>query len=1460
MLGRRSALVGQRIAVRIGVVGQRIEGDRLVLGRGDRVIDRNRRVVDVVHRDRDGRRVGPAIAVGDRVGERIRPHEARRRGVDDLARHDLRGPVGRSPDRLDRQRVAVHIRVVAEHVDRHRSALVGARGIVHRIRRVVHRRDVDRDGARVGQTARVLHDIGDGVRPVVVRIRRVGDGPVRVHRDRAMLGRRSALVGQRIAVRVGVVGQRVEGDRLVLGRGDRVIDRHRRVVDAADVDGDRGHIRAAVAVAHRVGEAVGAVEVGIRRVDDLARDDLDRAVGRRGQARDGERIAVHVGVIGQHVDGDGGVLRGGDRVVTGHRGIVHRGHVDGDRRRVGGTGRIGHRVGDRVRAIEVRRRGIVDRAVRVHRHGAAVGRNRGPDDRQGVAVRVGVVGQRVQRDRRVLGRGRRVVHGDRRVIDAANRHGDGCGVGPALPVRDRVGDRVRAVEVRVRRIDDLAAHDGRGAVGRGGDVGDGQRIAVHIRVVAQDVDRDGGVLGGRGRVVCSHRGVVHRGHGDGHGGGIGVPVTVADRVGDRVGAVVVGIRRVDDLPAHDGRSSVRRVGHVDDGERIALRIRVVGQHVDGDRIVLGRGGRVVDRIGFLVDLGIRQDRLDLGEGQRLAVREDHGALVGARIRAVGRLVDRHLARAAQVQRVVVGVLVRTVAADDDIARAFGRARDLEDVVALTAGHGVLAGATDDGVVAAFAEEGVIPRSAEDRVVARNSVAAAVPAAGRIEVDVRDVDFGGVVAVLLVLDLEPRDRAGNVHQDRVIGAGVRRRVVAGVADGFLAADAVLVGQGQVRPVFGFHVDGDEIAVQVIGLDCDLGVRVDVVDPEGHVRHGRGEGPLVGRALVVRVQARRHGGILVRFRPVRGDRMHLLLVGLELGFRALVRRLDREGHVDRTGVLREAAGQRIVVVDRAGAVRIGRLVPFEAFAGTGCRRGGAAAVRAVIAVDDVLAGAAFDRVVAAATVDGVVARPAEDRVVAIGTRGTASRTAVRGDVAVGQAGILDVRIVGDLLDHRVLLADRDRLVRHEADGLVTVQFDRVDLDDVVRIGGPDRTDGIGIFGGEARPGTGGNAVDRHALGENLVQVAILEPGVRVVHADRNRLRARLDGERSACDLAVAQPARRVREDVAICTGHGEAVQRPGGQRVLRAGHVEIDLARVRPAAAAVAEDQVGTLAALDPVVAGVAVELVVAFLALDRVVARVAVDGVVAETAFEKVVIRFAAVDPVEPALGVVDGFQRAAIVGPQFDLHRGVDVQRQGGGHVALEQDLAVDVENLGIAALRRPVEVQLAQQAALVERQLEVVVPAVEPGQLLADEIAPVEPLVAVRGIVPEALAVVGIGDGAGRATGRISINDVITGTAEDRVLAAAAVDFVVALAGIDLVVALARDDDIVIAGFPGENGVVAVDLVAVGIRVAGADHVVAGGAFDIAVAMIRAGGPTAVVMIVLQPIPEEKSSHVLTL
>ena len=136
--------------------------------------------------------------------------------------------------------------------------------------------------------------------------------------------------GQRIAVGVGVVGQHVDRHGRVFLRVGLVVGRHGGVVDRGDRDGHAGGVAAALAVGDAVGEAVDAVEVGLRRVGEgPVRVGDQGPVGRPSGDRGLEAVAVGVAVVGEHFDDHGHVLVGRRRIVRGHGRIVCRRRAPG---------------------------------------------------------------------------------------------------------------------------------------------------------------------------------------------------------------------------------------------------------------------------------------------------------------------------------------------------------------------------------------------------------------------------------------------------------------------------------------------------------------------------------------------------------------------------------------------------------------------------------------------------------------------------------------------------------------------------------------------------------------------------------------------------------------------------------------------------------------------------------------------------------------------------------------------------------------------------------------------------------------------------------------------------------------------------------------------------------------------------------------------------------------------------
>src|SRR5205085_872959 len=104
---------------------------------------------------------------------------------------------------------------------------------------------------------------------VVVGRGRVRERAVGVQRQRAVRRAADQDGGQGVAVHVGVVAEHAGGSHRqgrVLGGGVGVVGGHGGVVDRGDGEGDGGRAGVGLAVVGLVGEAVGAVVVGRRRV------------------------------------------------------------------------------------------------------------------------------------------------------------------------------------------------------------------------------------------------------------------------------------------------------------------------------------------------------------------------------------------------------------------------------------------------------------------------------------------------------------------------------------------------------------------------------------------------------------------------------------------------------------------------------------------------------------------------------------------------------------------------------------------------------------------------------------------------------------------------------------------------------------------------------------------------------------------------------------------------------------------------------------------------------------------------------------------------------------------------------------------------------------------------------------------------------------------------------------------
>ena len=460
---------GQRVAVNIGVVGEnavcRDDKRRVLVGR-IAVGNSPRRVVDRCNVDGNGigRRVECASAVLHREGEAgigraIVVGVRCESDIGDVGKRDylagchvIRAKLQRASAR---QRVDPHgLHTVAGIGVREaeigsreasRSILVqGDRG-VGPSRRVVDAGDCEGDGGGGAVHRAVIDGVGEAVggglpdgQIVVHAVRIVAVAAVGLNgetcaRDqgdrRADIGRASLdfADAQRVAgIGVGVVEQDVAGDLRGFIARKRVIDRYRRIVDRADIEGDGCGGAVHRAVIDGVAETVGAVEVGVGRVGEGAvRIEHERAVGDIARKRDRQRVAgIGIGVVEQHVAGDLCVFITRKCVIDRHRRIVDRG--DGDRD--GGGGAVIERVGEALirRAIGVEvsigRKAEIRTAIGDH-HGT-IGRLGDRLDQLRTGIDIGVVGQHIEgRRTAVLGHGEAVGNRHRRIVD--RRHIDG---------------------------------------------------------------------------------------------------------------------------------------------------------------------------------------------------------------------------------------------------------------------------------------------------------------------------------------------------------------------------------------------------------------------------------------------------------------------------------------------------------------------------------------------------------------------------------------------------------------------------------------------------------------------------------------------------------------------------------------------------------------------------------------------------------------------------------------------------------------------------------------------------------------------------------------------------------------------------------------------------------------------------------------------------------------------------
>ena len=730
---------GQSVAVDIGVVAQHVDRDRRALGRIDRIVDRVRRIVD--RRDRHGDlRIDRGQAVADGVVEVGRAVVVRRRGEQQLllaafdderdsALRAVRSDKGNARathgervavDRADRQHVAsIGVGVVGQHVDQDGHVFGCGGDVIAGGRRIADRGDVDRQrvGCRIERTSGVLHREGEACvrRSILIRIRnelQCAGGDLR-QRDECTGNHRRAVQLQAAIAWQGVDANRRErvtsiriaepeighrhGVRRIFGRClDRVLA-GRGIVDRDALQRHRGGVATAATIADRVGEGLRAVEILVRREAELrgsrgvTRHHLKRAVGqldrwaaerdRRAVDRgDRQLVTIDIDVVGARVEGRHRVFGEADDVVASIRRIVDVVDHDVDRADVRGRA-VADGVVELDRAVEQRHRGEGQGAVGVDRDAADLVRcrcgieqidRRGGIDRlavdlgdgQRVAINVAVVAEHRNRDGRSFARRGLVIDRNRPVVDT--RDGDGQRGGRSQrAVGDGVGELVDLTLAIVQPLGCSVGLVAVAAVGieRQGPPGANHGLANAGSKPVHCADRE--AVAFAVGVACGRNTALHNTFGsraDQRGvfvGGVGIRVgdwcvvDTADRHSDgcRIGAAFAVGNVVSEGAGHRALNAwswrkdelgfaavgrvvdqrYRAIGHIHrgtqrdrcavdpgDGQRIAVDVGVVAQHVDLYRRALGGVDRVVDRVRRVVHRRDGHGDLRIDRGQTVA--------------------------------------------------------------------------------------------------------------------------------------------------------------------------------------------------------------------------------------------------------------------------------------------------------------------------------------------------------------------------------------------------------------------------------------------------------------------------------------------------------------------------------------------------------------------------------------------------------------------------------------------------------------------------------------------------------------------------------------------------------------------------------------------------------------------------------------------------------------------------
>ena len=317
-----------------------------------------------------------------------------------------------------------------------------------RYRRIIHSSNIHRNRLGDRPAVSIRHRVVKAASAIEIRRRRKGVLAVAgVHRNRAAASARRRI-GQRVAISIS--RQDLASNSHILRTAHRHIIRSRHIINSRYGNARSRSRGLTEAIGNTVGEAIRAIEVGIRRVGKCraARIQHNRAIRSLRRNRIGQCIAgIHIRT--RRRDRDGRIFRAGGNDSLRYRRIIHSSNIHrnrlGDRPAVS----IRHRVVKAASAIEIRRRrkGVLAVAG-VHRNRAAASARR----RIGQRVAISISRQDLASNSHILRTAHRHIIRSRHIINSRYGNARSRSRGLTEAIGNTVGEAIRAIEVGIRRV------------------------------------------------------------------------------------------------------------------------------------------------------------------------------------------------------------------------------------------------------------------------------------------------------------------------------------------------------------------------------------------------------------------------------------------------------------------------------------------------------------------------------------------------------------------------------------------------------------------------------------------------------------------------------------------------------------------------------------------------------------------------------------------------------------------------------------------------------------------------------------------------------------------------------------------------------------------------------------------------------------------------------------------------